>query len=792
MRLSGLLSVFVVLAATGAVGGVSGRIVQVGYPLGALEDEALEDTAGRPKFRDGAWVPILVELHSEESGPLFEGRLRVTQRDRDGDLVTTEEPVSLRGTRRFWVYTIAGAERADDSFSVRLVNAAGQTVRVRDSVTGSEADRLLPSASPVALGAEDVVVLDISERAVPALRFLEAENAGGERITDRPVVLGRHAARDVPTHWCGLDMVDVVVWDSPDPGGLTDRLRQMSALVEWVHRGGVLVLGVGATWQQIQKSDLEPLLPAPVGPAERVTELPELVEMFPGQALPARLPRPIEVCPLERALLRPGSLVWRPPSGVEPAGRILACRRAVGRGQVVYFGASLRELLGLVKDPSQLVMWAVQVRQGRQGERGPVTWVRKELFDDLAREVGFAPRTGAYFLFGVVFLVTYVLVSTVGTWHWLKGRGWTHHSWTAFAAVAVLASLLSLASVRLVRGVGYDVQELNVVDLRAGEYGAVVTAYYGMKTSSHERLDLMVPQDWTRIDEAVESSCVLRPLPHSPTAQSLFVAREEYRVVPGRGRLMDVPFRATLKQLEGSWRGEIGGRIEASLTGKWDADRFFPDQASWIRNGLGVDLQGCVLIQAVRDPLPTDTSRSSLGIWCHALGDGRLANGATLSSLEKVIRRSGEAPVLVHFQSQWARKAGARAGEPSGGSDDQARAARLDIEGVQAELLLVSTFREYDGVLSSGMRGALGSSTELARTYLRKLDVSELLTRDVMLLVGFSDAPGPARLCYRPAGTDRRFRPTRPSRCLTMYRVLIPIKTPRPWRDRAQASGAGG
>jgi len=781
------------LAAPTALG-VDGRIVQIGFRMSGTATDLTDESAGMQRYREGTWVPILVELFNEETAPLFEGKLRVMQQDRDGDLAITEEPVAVRGLRRYWLYTVAAPQRGDTVFAVQLLDADGNVARIRDSFSGKESDRLVPSPSnpPQKLGSEDVVVLDISDRQVtPLYRLLSTVRGSDEEaapLLSRPVAIARSSAANLPPHRCGLDMVNVVVWDAPDPTALPDAAHQMKALAEWVYRGGVLVLGVGRTWQNVQKSALAPLLPAPLTGTQEVRALPEMEEFLRGPsadqsaAKSTTLKSVITICPLDAAALRPNTRVLYPAGRSGP--RILACRRLVGRGQVVYVGTELRDLFAQGGDNDDLTIRLLGLRRGSKDDASQMG-SDVELFPRLTGLVGFEIEAGLYFLFAVVFVVCYILLTTLVTWQWLKARGWSHHSWTAFAAMAVVASLLSLGAVRLIRGIGYKAQELNVVDLHANDHQgqrrteAQTTSFYGLKTGSHERLDILLPPDWTAIDEAADTPCTLRVLPPEPdTGQDYFVASDSYQLVPTRGRLFGVPFRATLKQFEGSWRGEIGGGITASLTCVRDESNHYRfDGNAWIRNDLGVDLHGCLLLQAEADPDQRPLPRWAAQIRAIQIGDppehGILRRDATLTRLDTLAygpqNRRDFSPTLADLQTRWAEKFGVRL-ERGYGLEEKPPKVTADIS--EAALLLLTSFQEFKPAINPQW-----GSSSLARTGLSGLDLSNLITKDTALLVGFSDSAGPARLCYRPAGSRRSFRAIRPSASLTMYRVLIPIKT---------------
>jgi hypothetical protein len=770
--------------------GVDGRIIQIGYRVGGSSDALGGVDAGAQKYREGHWVPILVELDQDEAAGMFEGTLQVVQRDRDGDLATSAVRVGVRGRRRYWLYAPPGPRRGDNPFDVQLLDADGKAATLRDTYSGAESERLRPGAAPVVVDPEQRIVLDVSRRPFGSLYAVASGAEMSPTLTlKHPLSIGRFSVADVPPHWCGLDMVDVIVWDGPDPADMTDPVRQLDAIAEWIHRGGTLVLGVAGSWQSLEKSSLGPLLPGPMAGVERTEALPEFARYLSERSVredsapdAGQLREPLAVCPLSRATLRPGSRVVLPDE--EGADRVLVSVRRIGRGRIVFVGAELRDLYERL-DPQQsrtLTMTLLDIRTQQVDEQAQMGWRTRELFGFISSRIGFETTVGRFFVVGMLFVITYILAGTLGTWQWLRSRGGVRFSWWAFAGAAIGASALGLGAVRTMRGIGRAVEGLTIVDTTAGGYDAVAAAYFGLKTSSHEDLDLWLPPDWARPDASGVTSCTLCPLPPEPGGEAeYFVTPAQYGVNAPRGRLNDVPFRATLKQFQGSWRGALTGRITASLSCVKDQNKYVLDEHAWIKNELGTDLYGCVMIQAVANPLPVISHRwGSNFIRAFKVGDppdrGILRDGQTLGALDVMAYGSRERRVyrgLDEFQNLWAGSVGVRGAASYYGGEEREK-LKIDSSMREAALMLLSTFDEF----KPQTRSVFGA-TVLARSYLDKLDLTPLLTEDVMLLIGFSDDPGPARLCYRRAGSEGEYRALQPRSSLTVYRVWIPIKRGR-------------
>ena len=91
----------------------------------------------------------------------------------------------------------------------------------------------------------------------------------------RTLSVGRVEATSglVPGRWYGYDAAEAVVLDTNDRDVMDKLAIQGQALVDWVARGGHLVVGVGSNWQAVHDSVLAPILPALPTGQERLKSL---------------------------------------------------------------------------------------------------------------------------------------------------------------------------------------------------------------------------------------------------------------------------------------------------------------------------------------------------------------------------------------------------------------------------------------------------------------------------------------------------------------------------------------
>jgi len=374
-------------------------------------------------------------------------------------------------------------------------------------------------------------------------------------------------------------------------------------------------------------------------------------------------------------------------------------------------------------------------------------------------------------------VVMYLLAATAGSWAWLRRRRIERHSWVAFAGVALAASLVSIAAVRWFRGIGYRVQEIAVVDGWAGTDEATAVSFLGLKAPAHIRVDLRVPQDASAPDRQTEASCSIRALPPLGGRAEGFAATDRYEAAAVVGQLRSLPLRATLKQFEAHWQGELEGQLDGALHRLREGSiELRPD--SWLRNDLGTDLSNCYLVVAAQDWRPGGGYRE-LGIEAYRIGnlqDDQQVTWQDLVTREKLAATPGSAaapplrqPLATLLEEDWLGRLISRVWLDGAGRE-QAK-PDPDTLDFQRALLVMTIQNEINP------RRLVSDRYEVIRRYGHRLDRSAQLMRDTALFIGFSRTPGPVRLCYRRSDRPQDpWRPIPPTEPEIMYRIAVPIQ----------------
>jgi hypothetical protein len=555
---------------------------------GQIDGVGFETSAG-PVLRAGQWCPVRVSLQSQGS-QLIAGELRLEALDLDGDRVTFHQPpITLAGEagppKRVWCY-----------LAVNAVNELPAAVQFADTESQALLAELpLPPVPPIPLHGDDVLVLDLSYSAVSSLNSLitpgwqPGQPTEGARRTYRNYAIAHAAPVDLPDRWWGLEAVDVIVWDQPDPAVLS--IPQRDALTEWVRQGGQLVVGIGAAWPALHKSELAEILPlAGDGQTISVERFDTLFARLGHAEWKSRVFR--DPVPVTLAQPAPGAFRTFGEFGPRNEPLCLVTMRLVGAGRVVATAAGLRDLTSVPLNAEQF--WAllldvntysagyVKNQQSLLTQFSPsgAVW----LYEDLVKPVSFGAASALRGVTVLLFVVAYVLAATLVSWWYLRRRGWTQWSWPVFAGFAVAGGGVSLGTVSAMRGLIGGVQSLCVLDVEPGTTKVHGRCWFGYRSPLRQRVELTLPGDGN----------FLRPLARHPRVPNYYMTSARYAATPTRATLSDVLVRGTLKQVEGHWRGDLDGLLRGDLTADRRSGRLLP--TSWLANDTSVALAGGYLL----------------------------------------------------------------------------------------------------------------------------------------------------------------------------------------------------
>ncbi len=233
-------------------------------------------------FKVGTWTPAWVQLRAGDQN--FDGFMEVMVADDDGTPTSFRLPVQVpaRSSQQFTAYVRPGSH--DPDLNIRLLDSSGRRVG------GASQEAVMPQP-PVALMPQELLVLTMGRpQGVEALTELPGFRQGGQtgpygtRRVGGELMLARIDTQmgRLPGRWYGFDAARAIVLDTADREVLSalDGGRGL-ALVEWVRRGGHLIVSVGTNWQAVKDSVLAPILPGSPNGQETAPSL-EALDAFAG------------------------------------------------------------------------------------------------------------------------------------------------------------------------------------------------------------------------------------------------------------------------------------------------------------------------------------------------------------------------------------------------------------------------------------------------------------------------------------------------------------------------------
>ena len=239
-------------------------ILSVSSAFSAVEFESVE--LGFDKvYKRERWAPLQVVVTSRNED--FNGEIRVEARNIFSDelIQTYATALSLTRTDRQRRTIHIFLPGVSSQLSIKLVSHAGQ-VRVSQELTPE-----LPKSLA------DLVILALT----PSRDLLS--RWAGKQIGDKEkghAFVAYTNFKELPTDWKGYDSVDFFVVRGVSLVERRISKRQQQALLDWIQRGGTLLVSGGADLRQLRGSFLETFLPVELGDLRRATQVSESMQRF--------------------------------------------------------------------------------------------------------------------------------------------------------------------------------------------------------------------------------------------------------------------------------------------------------------------------------------------------------------------------------------------------------------------------------------------------------------------------------------------------------------------------------
>lgn len=379
--------------------------------FGEIEIESLELGFNGVYKRD-RWVPLRIVLTSQNEA--FKGEIHVEVRNIfSGGLIQAYAiPLSLTRAdrqRRFFYIFLPGIST---KLNLALISEKG---RMRLS------QEVIPEPPRQAA---DLVTLALTRNRDLLSRW------NGKQIRDKE---GGHFFvayadfKHLPRHWKGYDSVDLFIFRDVL---LTERRiskQQQQALLDWIQRGGTVLVSGGVDFHHLQGSFLEPFLPVDLVGLRTATHLPESIARFGFEA-----DSPFDLIEFR---LKPGVQAL-----VGDGNQTYVAKRSLGSGQIIslafdYSASPFSEPPGV--DAFWRWLLSTQGKSPRHMEARYEAYRRHH--EKILRLLTTLPSAGAPLIrLLAVFLIVYVMSLDGVTW-WARKRKLRAY-WIGSALIAVLFS----------------------------------------------------------------------------------------------------------------------------------------------------------------------------------------------------------------------------------------------------------------------------------------------------------------------------------------------------------------
>lgn len=246
----------------------------VSVAVGAVE---VEDVAFGfdDGYRIGTWAPLTVVVRNQDEGTVFSGELVVEVRNFSSDIPIERyaTPLHLIGTgtqqKNLYVYCPKNATQ----LIIRLVpSTPSEAEGLRSTATDLVKDILLPTP----LARKDYFILVLAPSGDKLRRFVDKKQlavSGGAQVHVKYLPNPRSLPRD----WIGYSAVDVLVVRETR---LTERRifkAQQTAMLDWIQRGGTLIISGGSSFNYLRGSFIESFLPVELKGIGKMNTLPAAV-----------------------------------------------------------------------------------------------------------------------------------------------------------------------------------------------------------------------------------------------------------------------------------------------------------------------------------------------------------------------------------------------------------------------------------------------------------------------------------------------------------------------------------
>ncbi len=226
-------------------------------------------------YKSGKWTPLTVNLRSQNELTVFNGELTVETRHiyTDELIFRYATPLQLSKTDRKQKILYIYCPKTTFKLHIELEHTDEFHKQIETSISVPHV--MHEMTPPTSIASKDYLVLVLAPNGDKLQRIIDNKQLDDKGIQTH--VKYQQNSRAMPTRWVGYDAVDLVIIRE---ASLTEKrvLRsQQSALLDWVQRGGTLILSGGSNFQFLNGSFIEHLLPIRLIREETIHSIPTVL-----------------------------------------------------------------------------------------------------------------------------------------------------------------------------------------------------------------------------------------------------------------------------------------------------------------------------------------------------------------------------------------------------------------------------------------------------------------------------------------------------------------------------------
>ena len=222
-------------------------------------------------YKTGTWAPLTITVRDQDQSTMFAEELGVEVRSFSSDTPIQRYTTSLTGSRQknFYVYCPKNA--------TELVIELTPAPQSGNTISQDKVRRVMQEITlPTPIGRTDYLVLVLAPSGDKLKRFIDKKQLAAHNDAQVHVAYPPNST-SLPRDWIGYSAVDVLVIREMV---LTERRiskAQQTAMLDWVQRGGTLIVSGGSNYKYLHHSFIEPFLPVELKAPEQTEIIPTVL-----------------------------------------------------------------------------------------------------------------------------------------------------------------------------------------------------------------------------------------------------------------------------------------------------------------------------------------------------------------------------------------------------------------------------------------------------------------------------------------------------------------------------------